>query len=102
MQLSSDLNMQCAFDLPGLNKIKWWTKDGNKIVNPISSTTLSENLNAPNLNSIPSSLQINNDMNDSSSTKNKQNKNGCFLNLPAEHYSNRQFEQSDLCFICVK
>lgn len=106
MQLSSDLNMQCAFDLPGLNKIKWWTKDGNKIVNPVSSTTLNENLNAPNLNSLPNSTNghcsLTSDLNDSNSSRNKQIKNGCNFNVQIENNSNGQFEQSDLCFVCVK
>ncbi len=105
MQLSSDLNMQCAFDLPGLNKIKWWTKDGNRIVNPISSNTLGENLNAPNLNSLPSTINghssVINDLNDSNSTRNKQFKNG-LNNIQNEYNSNGQFEQNDLCFVCVK
>lgn len=47
MQLSSDLNVECSFDLPGLNKIKWWTKDGNKVVN-VSKHSNSINSNIDN------------------------------------------------------
>ena len=33
MQLSKSITHECAFDLPGLSKLKWWKKEGNRIVN---------------------------------------------------------------------
>jgi hypothetical protein len=55
MQLSNELNVSCAFDLPGLHKIKWWTKDGNKIVN-VTTNQSSSSVTSNQQLEIPSSL----------------------------------------------
>lgn len=77
MQLSTDLNMQCAFDLPGLNKVKWWTKEGNKIVNTFASSSTSDAYSGPNSNASSNGTsfqplsEVNNNQIDSQSAYNR-------------------------------
>lgn len=98
MQLSSDLNMECAFDLPGLSKVKWWTKDGNKIVNYSQSSSV-ENSNGPNSNGSSNSNGLWNSIFESSDKGRSTNKNGSTYNSRENFAPNKE---NELCFICAK
>ncbi len=115
MQLSDDLSLECAFDLPGLSKIKWWTKDGNKIVN-VTKTSSNVNAssnsnilnNSENKNSnstLLNSLIINNkNMDINNSETNKSLKSGQNLNENSNNYGLNDLmeNQLELCFSCNK
>ncbi len=92
MQLSKDLNMQCAFDLPGLNKIKWWTKDGNKIVNTFPTNSNSESPSASNSNTnfLNNSSLNGNSTQPQSEVNSNQNENQSIYN------------KNEFCFTCSK
>ena len=118
MQLSDDLNLECAFDLPGLNKIKWWTKDGNKIVNVTKTSTNYSNTN-PNshlydMNSVNLNNRLDaannkakssyNDENDNISSLKGAKSNGASNEVAGSNGANGDalVNQAELCFICNK
>ena len=88
MQLSSELNAQCAFDLPGLNKIKWWTKDGNRIVNALQSP-------ANDLNAL-GSINSTNGLISGNTIQPSQ------FELNAINQKEISYIETDLCFTCAK
>lgn len=100
MELSEDLNVECAFDLPGLNKIKWWTKDGNKIINitrnttNYSSSSYSDNINGAFLAGKNSDYNKVKGSNDDKEALKSVNLN--------ENTNGNNDDQIDLCFICSK
>lgn len=118
MELSDDLNLECAFDLPGLNKIKWWTKDGNKIVN-VSKTSTNYSQSNPNshlydMSSLAASNRIDaanskvksslNDENENSNSSRGAKSSGITSDISNTNGSNGDClgNQTELCFICNK
>ena len=101
MQLSDDLNVECAFDLPGLNKIKWWTKDGNKIINVTRNTTnyCSNSSTDNNGSSTSSKNSESNRFKGSNDDKEIQKSNS---NENSNGNNDMLDNQNDLCFICSK
>jgi hypothetical protein len=98
MQLSDELSVECAFDLPGLNKIKWWTKDGNKIVNIQSSSASTNPLNHEVfVNGIHNGTPVNS-LNGFTSLHKQQSK----ASSNTADYSAQTSSQHELCFTCVK
>jgi len=98
MQLSDELSVECAFDLPGLNKIKWWTKDGNKIVNIQSSSASTNPLNHEVfVNGIHNGTPVNS-LNGFTSLHKQQSK----ASSNTGDYSTQTSSQHELCFTCVK
>jgi hypothetical protein len=119
MQLSDDLNLECAFDLPGLNKIKWWTKDGNKIVNVSKNSIHYSNtnpnshlyeMNSANLNNRSIDPATNktkssyNDENDSINSLKGAKSNGVSNEISSFNGANGDtlVNHTELCFICNK
>ena len=107
MQLSDELSVECAFDLPGLNKIKWWTKDGNKIVNIQSSSASTNPLNHEVFNNgIHNGTCHVNSLNgftypaatDSAGKSKQQSK----TSSNTGDYSTQTSSQHELCFTCAK
>ncbi len=103
MQLSADLNAKCAFDLPGLNKIKWWTKDGNKIIIPSTASNTGENPTGNITNGDSVVNELSDSKNKSYSSRNHgtssnfhQNEN---INILA---INNSYSKNELCFTCQK
>ncbi len=109
MQLSSDLNAKCAFDLPGLNKIKWWTKDGNKIMNPSGTSGTGENSNISNTtgNMTNGDLMAIGDLNEARNKSYTARSHGTsflqsFQSESILTNNNLLNAQNELCFTCQK
>ncbi len=107
MQLSSDLNAKCAFDLPGLNKIKWWTKDGNKIMNPSGISNTGENSNISNSTGNMTNGDLIGDLNGARNKSYSARSHGTsslqsFQNESILTNNNLSNSQNELCFTCQK
>ena len=103
MQLSSELSLECAFDMPGLNKIKWWSKDGNRIascntVKNDSSLSTNNGLSNGHSGSSNSLPVLNSDANQSHES-NQKFKNFKTLNQFESSVNNHQ---NETCFVCLK
>lgn len=97
MNLSDDLSKTCEFNIPGLNKIKWWSKDWYLLragTNSISSSTYTNGLVVSNGTS--SSNDDNNPSSDSNSIRQKS------LKTSDKAVANQNRPNDLKCSICFK
>ena len=109
MELSDELSMECAFDLPGLNKIKWWSKESNRIVssNTQKSSTEPGGANSSGQNGLFNSASSNSLA--STAHGSSSNSEGSqdlyhqkFKNSKLINENSTSAHQNETCFICLK